>query len=112
MKIVEDNKTSLGIFTFFAYCGDPHIMNVQITAWLLGEYVSSPQNLRYSLREKREKLLALEIFIPRVTDSVTKTPNWRNIPNEIHFDLLFQRHCLIIHPLVYLYFCVFCVTST
>lgn len=113
MKIVEDTKTSFGIFTFFEYCGDPHIMNVQITNWLLGEYVLSPQNLRYSLREKREKLLALDIIITRVTDSVTKTPNWRNIPDEIHFDLVFQRHLLIINPLVYLYFFLFfCVTST
>lgn len=81
-------------------------MNVQITDWLLEEYVLSPQNLRYS-REKREKLLALDIIITRVTDSVTKTPNWRNIPDEIHFDLVFQRHLFIINPLVYLYFLCF-----
>lgn len=107
MKIVEDTKKSLGIFTFFAYCGDPHIMNIEIIHWLLGGYVISPQNLRYSLREKRENLLALDIIILRVTDSVKKTPNWRNIPDEIHFDLLFHRHYLIIHPLVYLYFLCF-----
>lgn len=107
LRIVEDTKTSLGIFTFFEYCGNPHIMNVQITDWLLGEYVLSPQNLRYSLGEKRENRLALDIIITRVTDSVTKKPNWRNIPDEIHFDLVFQRHLLIINPLVYLYFLCF-----
>lgn len=110
-KIVEDTKNSLEIFTFFENCGSAHIMDIETMHDLLGQYTISPQNLRYSLREKREKLLALDIIIPRVTDSVTKTPNWRNIPDEIHFDL-FQRHCLITftHWCTFI-FCVFCVTS-
>lgn len=71
------------------------------------EYLCSPRNLRYSLREKREKLLAMDIIIHKETDVVTKIPNWKNIPDEIHFDLLFQRTSMIIHPLVYLYFLKF-----
>lgn len=38
---------------------------------------------------------------------MTKTPNWGNIPDELCFDLLFLRLCLIIHQLVYLYFLCF-----
>lgn len=102
IKIVEDTKKSLEKFTFFTDGGDIHVHNMDIDG-----YVISPQNLRYSLREKREKLLALNILILKVTDMVTKKPNWRNIPDEIHFDLLFHRHYLNIHPLVYLYFLCF-----
>lgn len=82
-KIVEDTKKSLEIFTFFENCGGAHIMDNRTMHGILGQYAISPQNLRYSLREKREKLLALDIIIPGVTDSVTKTPNWRNIPDEL-----------------------------
>lgn len=99
--IVEDTSRSLSKFTFFAGINGADIMKLDETFL---EYLCSPRNLRYSLREKREKLLAMDIIIHKETDVVTKTPNWRNIPDEIHFDFLFQRTSMIIHPLVYLYF--------
>lgn len=105
IRIVEDTSRSLGKITFYAGINGANIMKLDEETFL--EYLCSPRNLRYSLREKREKLLAMDIIIHKETDSVTKIPNWRNIPDEIHFDLLFQRTSLIIHPLVYLYFLKF-----
>lgn len=102
--IVEDTSRSLSKFTFYAGINGADITKLDETFL---EYLYSPRNLRYSLREKREKLMAMDIIIHKETDVVTKTPNWKNIPDEIHFDLLFQRTSMIIHPLVYLYFLKF-----
>lgn len=70
----------------------------------LYDYVNSPQNLKYSLREKRQKLLAMDILIHKAKDTFSKEPNWSNIPYELHFDFFYEAYCLIFHPLVYLYF--------
>lgn len=101
INILEDTKRSLGDFTFYAGINGAEILELDKNLY---DYVNSPQNLRYSLREKRKKLLAMDILIHKAKDTFSKEPNWSNIPDEIRFDFLFEGYCLIFHPLVYLYF--------
>ena len=104
IKMIKDIKAKLGKFTF--YCG---INNAEILNYneVLGEYVFSHECRKYSLEEKRRKLLAMDIIIHGVTDVSTKAAIEKNIPKELLFDLLFQRGSLVVHPLVYLYFLEF-----
>ena len=104
VQMIGDVKASLGKFTFCAGINNADILNYNE---VLAEYVFSHECRKFSLEEKRRKLLAMDILIHKVTDVFTKAKNERNIPKELWFDLLFQRMALVVHPLVYLYFLEF-----
>ena len=104
IQMIGDIKANLGKFTFYCSINNANVLNCNKVAY---EYVFQYKCRKYSLEEKRRKLLAMDIIIHGVTDVFTKAANERNIPKELLFDLLFQRGALVVHPLVYLYFLEF-----
>ncbi|XP_048781236.1 uncharacterized protein LOC125683809 [Ostrea edulis] len=104
IELIDETKMKFGKFTFFAGINNADVLNFDE---VLLQYAFSVTPLRHSLQEKREMLLAMDMIIQKETDVFTKTPNRKNIPDKIQFDMLFQRTSMVIHPLVYLYFLEF-----
>ncbi|XP_062575967.1 uncharacterized protein LOC134237840, partial [Saccostrea cucullata] len=103
-EIIQQIKTRLNLFTFYAGINSADIIKFHE---ILDVYGFSAQ--RFSLRQKREMLLAMDIIIRReiIWDEkgdYRARPNTENTPCELRFDILFQRKTLVIHPLVYLHF--------
>lgn len=84
--IVEDILWSLSKCIFFVGINGVDIMKLDE---IFLEYLCLFWNLRYLLWEKCGKFLVMDIIIYKEMDVVIKILNWRNIFDEIYFDLFF-----------------------